>query len=335
MAGGRGVPPAARRTYLPGTGGTNEIKLGAAVYRSPLLKFRRTPTQAQIYSQQTLAVAAQFTREITTWEKENCTAIAGRSGWTWRDQFYGSLFGTALEFTDVNGVSWFSRRVLAMNIQQLLDSISSMPGSVLVRTPTGWAALYPGSHNDVLTINPSTGVPDWLAAAGGGGPADLQANFIATGTAGDSYASLGYFFTFPLALTITTIAAMLSPGAIGRTYDIYCAPYNPSTNKITAAPTKAGTFTSTSTGGPQPAAFDLPAPITVAIGDTWAFWVSQTFGSATTTPDTYYSSGNRVTAFYFSIPSTTGIKLAKNAPAMTDTWTTQAVTWAMSFLYHL
>lgn len=333
MTSGAGVPPGARRTYSWGAGGIYEPTLGAAVYRSPLLKFRRTPTQAQYYAQKTLAVAAAFTRMITSWELVTSKEIAGQSGFTWRDQFYAGMFGTGVEFSDVNGVQWYSRRELAMNIQQLLDSISSNPGSILVRTASGWAALYPGSAGKVMTVNPSTGLPDWLTAASGGGGGILPATFKANGTSGDSYCSEGYFFKFPIPCKIVALQAMLDPGAIGRTYDLYCGPFDSSTDKLSATPTKAGTFTSTATGGPQLAAINLPTPLSVSAGDTIAFWVTRTDGSTTSQCDTYYSVSYTVDSFYFSVPIANGLKLRSLAPSTADTWSTAAALYAMSFLY--
>lgn len=190
-----GTPPGSRRSYSKGVGGVSIKKLGAAVYRSPLLKFKRTPSQAQIYAQKTLSIAAVFTRQITTWEKETCTEIAAQSGYTWRDQFYASLFGTGMEVTDVNGVVWYSRRELALNIQQLLDSLSTEPGSLLVRTDSGWACLFPAGTGYVLTLNASTGLPDWEAPTGGGDSGvqsrtPLQVNIGANFTQDHNYCQL-------------------------------------------------------------------------------------------------------------------------------------------------
>ncbi|HUJ83964.1 MAG TPA: hypothetical protein VLW83_18925 [Candidatus Acidoferrales bacterium] len=97
--------------------------------------------------------------------------MAGASGFTWKDMLISGFFGNAVEFTDSDGVQWTGRRILAADIQALLDSISSTPGSILVRTASTWAALYPGDPNKVLSIDPATGLPNWLAApsAGGGG----------------------------------------------------------------------------------------------------------------------------------------------------------------------
>lgn len=163
--------PAGRRIYLKGIGGQAAGPFSLPQWRSPPRSVRKTPTFAQLCSQNTLKVAAAFLHEITAFEYDQCKEIAGASGYTWKDQFYAMLYGTGVEFTDVNGVKWQGRRILAAEIQQLLDSISSAEGGILVRTPTGWASLLPSTPGYVLTLpTGGTGIPEWLAPSGGSGP---------------------------------------------------------------------------------------------------------------------------------------------------------------------
>lgn len=161
-----GTPPTSRRIYLKGVGSQAGRQLGSFVWKNPTLNRRKAPTIYQTYAQQTMAVAARFVTLANAWEYEVSKEIAGNSGFTWKDQMIAGFFGTGIEFTDVNGVQWIGRRILAAEIQQLLDSISATPGSVLVRTANGWAALYGGSANQLLTIDPVTGLPNWLPAPG-------------------------------------------------------------------------------------------------------------------------------------------------------------------------
>lgn len=335
MADKAGMPPASRRIYLQGVGSQVVKRFGSSVYRSPTLRRTKSPTKYQRYATATLGIAARFVSLAQAWEYEQAKIIAGSSGFTWKDVLISGFFGNAIEFTDVNGVQWTGRRILAAEIQALLDSISSTPGSVIVRTANGWAALYPGTANQVLTIDPVTALPNWNPSQAPQGKADLVAQFTSGGTAGDLFASLGYFYKFALPCTIKALSALLHPGAAGRTYTLNVAPFNPATMKITAAPTIVGTYTAPASGSLIAVPFTLTTPLAVNANDVYAFWISQTFGSATTTPDTYFDTTNGVRSFYFTVPLANGLKLAKNAPTTTDTWTAAAAAWCMSFLFEI
>lgn len=164
-----GTPPQSRRIFLSGLGSQAYIRLGSFRYISPTLRRKRSQTQYQTYATGTLTVAARFVPLAEAWEYQTAKDLAGNGGYTWKDMLISGFFGNAIEFTDVNGVKWEGRRILANNIQSLLDSISAVPGSMLVRTTTAWAALYPGPNNYVCTIDPATGIPNWLPAASSGG----------------------------------------------------------------------------------------------------------------------------------------------------------------------
>lgn len=187
MAQRAGVPPTSRRIYLRGLGSQAGRQLGSFVYLSPALRRTKRPTKAQVYSTNTLAVAARFVPLANAWEYQQAKDLAGASGFTWKDMLISGFFGNAVEFTDSNGVLWQGRRILADNIQALLDSLSSTPGSILVRTANGWAALYIGSPSTVLTVDPATNLPNWVAPASGpsgGGGGDGNASVFIDPNAG-------------------------------------------------------------------------------------------------------------------------------------------------------
>lgn len=333
MAKRGSTAPQGRRIFLKGFGSQGQQALGDFRWTSPRLRRTSRPTQAQVYAQQTLAVATAFAKQLSPWEYQVCKDLATGTVFTWKDLAISGFFGTAIEFVDPDGVLWQGRRILAADIQTLLDSISSTAGSVLVRTTNGWAALYPGTTQQVLTISPDTGLPDWRAAAGGGGGAELAAMFVPGGTSGDAFASLGYWFQFTIPAKIIALSALLRPSAAGHVYTLNCAPFDSTTHKITAAPTIAGTFTSTGSATNLVVAFNLATPITVAAGDKWAFWLSRTDSTPTAQPETYYTTSQPVASFYFTVPLANGLKLAKQAPTTADAWTTATAAWAMSFLY--
>lgn len=161
--------PRGRRFYIKGVGAIGSNRVGAFVFRTAPLRRKKKPSLAQYYAQGTLEMATIFARVATAWEVQTSKDIAGRSGYTWKDQLIAMFYGTGVEFTDIDGVQWKGRRVLAAEIQTLLDSISSAPGSILVRTDNGWAVLFPGTPGYALTMSPATNLPDWLPAGGGAG----------------------------------------------------------------------------------------------------------------------------------------------------------------------
>jgi hypothetical protein len=159
----RGPPsPRGRRLYLKTIGAVGEKAHGSFVFRTAPRQRTKTQTDAQRYATATLAIANRLLSTTTAWEREQAQEIAGNSGFTWKDVMIANFYGTSSEFVDENGVHWYGRRILAKEIQTLLDSISSTEGSVLVRTANGWAALYGGGDGKVLTINPTNHLPDWI-----------------------------------------------------------------------------------------------------------------------------------------------------------------------------
>lgn len=239
--------------------------------------------------------------------------------------------GQATDATQVMGN--FNHLTTCLNTGQLaVPPVSSLTvptsggGNYTLTLPTG-----PGVSGQFLTTD-GTGQTSWMSSSSGA-VATVVAQFTSQGTAGDAFASLGYFFTAPLTITVKALSAVLHPGAVGRTYTLNIAPFNPVTRQITAAPTIAGTYTSTGAGSNITVPFNLSVPVTIAAGQTYAIWLSQTFGSTTATPDTYYNTTNGPQSFYFTVPVANGIKLASNAPTTSDVWTAASAAWGVSFLY--
>jgi len=92
---------------------------------------------------------------------------------------------SVLSFNPANGIpAWMTPYLVTSD---WLDQIDNVEGDILVRGSTGWIALPKGADNDVLTMDPATHLPTWLAGGGGGatGFAPGNSNFIDahTGTA--------------------------------------------------------------------------------------------------------------------------------------------------------
>jgi hypothetical protein len=161
--------PRGRRLYIKGIGAVSQKRDGSFVFKSAPQRRSKQQSFAQQCACGTMTMAAVFTRLATAWEVQTSKEIAGQSGFTWKDQLIAMFYGTGVEFTDLDGVFWQGRRILAAEIQTLLDSISAAPGSILVRTDNGWAALLLGSPGTVLTVSEASERPDWLPGSGGGG----------------------------------------------------------------------------------------------------------------------------------------------------------------------
>lgn len=191
--------------------------------------------------------------------------------------------------------------------------------------------FVPKAPNDATKF--LNGLGAWAVPSGGGGSSfTLAANFVPAGTASDAKASLGYFVDIPVALKLLGMSMLLRPGASGRTYTLSYAPYSKATNKITSAATVLGTYTSTGTPTYLQAAMALSSPATLAAGSTYAFWMSQTWSTTTTTPDTYFSS-TAIASPYLTIPPSQGIFLASNAPTTADLWSVNSAIWGVSLIY--
>lgn len=327
--------PAGRRIFNLGFGGKAAGPFNLPVWRSPVTNRTKAPTQAQLYSQRTLMVAAAFLHEITAFEYDQCKALAGASGYTWKDQFYAMLYGTGVEFVDKNGVHWYGRRILNANIQQLLDSISEAEGGMLVRTPTGWASLLPGTPGKVLTIDLTTSLPNWLDPAGGNatGPAMVYAPVPAS-TWSQNFASIGELFTAQADIVVTGLSLGLNPPAAGCTYKFAVAKFDPATQKLLEAPAYTAAVTLGTGSHAQYPFAALPSPKAISAGESFLVMVTRTDGTATS-PTSGYLTTVTTAAPYMDHPVRTSIcrTLASLAPTTADTWGTVGgfLCWAISY----
>lgn len=84
-----------------------------------------------------------------------------------------------LEYSQsTNNLDWVAADAF---ITASLDAISSDPGAILYRDPTGWIALPPGAAGQVLGMDPTGQFPEWISPSGGGGDLQLIGHAIATG----------------------------------------------------------------------------------------------------------------------------------------------------------
>jgi len=86
-------------------------------------------------------------------DKDMIAAVRLQDGTTllWRDILMMCAQGTLWTLRTPDGNLWLGARQLSQTIQNLLDSVSDVPGTILGRTGTGWQALLPGKAGYVLT----------------------------------------------------------------------------------------------------------------------------------------------------------------------------------------
>jgi hypothetical protein len=327
--------PAGRRVFYLGLGGIAAGPFNLPVWKSPPLNHKKEPTLPQLYSRETMKVAAALLHQITAFEYQQCLEIAGASGYTWKDQYYAMIYGVGVEFTDTDGVTWQGRRILAKDIQQLLDSISSAVGGILVRTPTGWASLLPANAGDVLTLPPDgSGIPEWDAPSGGSsvGPT-FTYEIIPASTQSQSFATVGEMFAPSANLVVTNLTLGLR-GTYTGTYRFAIAQFNPSTQKLMEAPVWSAPLTFPTDSSAKYPYIPLAAPKEIDRGNTYLFMVNRT-DAGTTGPIGYYISTSPAAAPYMDHPSFGSIlrTIANVNPTTADTWSTASgyMTWGVSY----
>lgn len=78
-----------------------------------------------------------------------------------RDVMAMAAYGTLIVAHMADGTTKWGERELATNVQAMLDSISSVAGSMLYRSPDQWIALPAGNAGDVVTTDKTTLLPAW------------------------------------------------------------------------------------------------------------------------------------------------------------------------------
>lgn len=75
-----------------------------------------------------------------------------------RDLLISSMYGNSISWP-----GWGWKEEALATIQGLLDSITTVPGSILLRTESTWVGLEPGTPGDVLTTHGAGVDPTWDA----------------------------------------------------------------------------------------------------------------------------------------------------------------------------
>ena len=95
--------------------------------------------------------------------------ITKHKSWTWKDLVISWMYGRGIEIVFEDGTVWKGARVLADEIQQLLDSITTTPGAIL--SPPCLAAgahSYQAPPMKCSPVNGPSALPDYDAAQAAG-----------------------------------------------------------------------------------------------------------------------------------------------------------------------
>lgn len=129
------------------------------------------PTPKRVRTQQALILANKSVAQASA--ADHAAAIEYSAGLPFnpKDLLMMGVMGTLVTFTTRSGQTYVSERLSQTSIEQLLDSITSTPGALLVRSADMWVYLPPGAGDQSLQIDPDTGYPYWNDQAGGSGGA--------------------------------------------------------------------------------------------------------------------------------------------------------------------
>lgn len=125
-------------------------------------KAAKTRTMAQQQNNRAFKQAQWLIKNSTGEDLIASYKMADGTTFLARDVRMKAAYGVLFEVHFKDGTVWTSKRLAMNNIQQLLNSITDIPGSMLVRTPDGWQGLSPPSGEQLLGFNPIDGVPEWV-----------------------------------------------------------------------------------------------------------------------------------------------------------------------------
>lgn len=103
------------------------------------------------------------------WEQLDALNLSVGTPYLPRDILTKSAYGTLTYLKFKDGTMMFPAKVMSQEIQAQLNTISTTPGAMLVRTAAEWVALDPGPADTVLTAHGAAALPTWSAPAGGAG----------------------------------------------------------------------------------------------------------------------------------------------------------------------
>jgi hypothetical protein len=124
-------------------------------------KPKTPPTAAQIRARAEFGAAARATKTASDLDWNAARELTVGTPYYPRDALLSAMYGKLLQWTMSDGTIIIGRRVLYPELQQALDVITNVPGSMLFRNAAVWAQLPPGNDGDVLFYNAGDALPHW------------------------------------------------------------------------------------------------------------------------------------------------------------------------------
>jgi hypothetical protein len=293
------------------------------IYRSYPKPKPGPPTLKQQAARQQLASAAYVAKRIFSYALDFAKEQTGNEGWTWKDYYISALYGRSFEIRAKDGTIYRSLREVTEQAQQLLDSITNAPGSFLVRTADGWVGFLKGSDGQVLVTRDSSIVPVWetLDIPSGVQGQSWQYVYIGTSAENDSQASLGEIINFDWTQKIWSVSFQVAP-TTSATYRVGVAPFDKSTNKMTADPIFGVDQTIVGTGAQHWLNCPFIEDVEVTAGTDYIFFVNRNDGSDTSVLNVFFNTAASAGPGIANRTRTlSGAKVAKKNPTTSDVWT--------------
>lgn len=227
-----------------------------------------------------------------------------------RDILMMAAMGLYYEIVSPTGIVWESARMTS-NPQYILDLVSSEYGGMLWRDTIGWVRLAPGMPGQVLL---SDGNRPYWGAAGPAAGGLVGASNIWEGSSTSNYASKGALVIPILPFTVVAMYGNLSEIA-GQTYRWGIYEVNAS-NTILAVVAQTAPWVAPGTQLIATAQY-LPTPVTLTVGKRYAFLLTRTSGTNTTSCG--LRAGTRDAAGAPLAGTNTYLAYARNNPGIGDT----------------
>lgn len=159
------------RTTLRYTGIMHTATLagGRTVFKKWPPKRGKTPAGPVADMRQAFAWAAKAS--VYAIDKDKIVAEEWSKGSMYypRDILVSAMYGTLITVRTKEGVTYYPARTVPQNIQLLLDTITKIPGSFIVRGVDEWVSISPGAEGQVITSQGPGLIPVYADPAGGGG----------------------------------------------------------------------------------------------------------------------------------------------------------------------
>lgn len=134
-----------------------------------------------------------------------------------RDMYEMACFGKVVQFIESSGLEYIGARVLNANLQQLLNQLSQVDGTMIVRSAGLWQSLIPGDAGTVLTSNGPLVAPEYLPAKAGGAAGGITYSNNASGGYTTGGNTVGLKLLATMDLEVIGLGSV-SDSAIGGSY---------------------------------------------------------------------------------------------------------------------